>query len=407
MKLITSCTLLCFLIILLLALPAASQAQATATPTPFPTANATQLAEIETQQTFPLLNPSTVAPCGLPVRSSGFSSGGSRTFTMTADCVISANQIHTGNFGTTAFMMFTGGGPYTINGNGYSIIGPPNARLFAIANNVTLNLNNVTIRGAGGTGIPVAEVATRGTFTAVDITFQSNLALSAVAVTLGSVDFRNAKFQGNRFQQAAISSVNQLNRVFINQAEFVNNVITEAENVLSIQAGDLILEGRVAYRANTDLSGRRANLIFTSDIVNPVTTNAAIIEIRIPKKKDEEVPTATPTPRPLAVTCPALSQATGIAVSATYGLTSGIQCQQLNGAGIGVQSIIDAGFIDAVDIWGYVDQGVEVCFPQAGRILFLDARMMPRAIVPLESTVVNGMTCASISSPGSLVLMPN
>ena len=403
MKIATPATLLCFLIILLLAVPAASQAQATATP--FPTANATQLAELETRQVFPLINPSAVLPCGLPVRSSGFSSGGSRTFTMTADCVISANQIHTGNFGTTAFMMFTGGGPYTINGNGYSIIGPPNTRLFAIANNVTLNLNNVTIRGAGGTGIPVAEVA-QGTLQAMDITFQSNRALSAVAVTLGGVDFRNAKFRDNRFQQAAVTSVNQLNRVFINRAEFVNNVITEAENVLSIQAGDLILEGRIAYRANTDLGGRRANLIAASDIVNYLSTNAEIIEIRLPKKK-EEVSTATPTPRPLAVTCPALSQATGIAVSATYGLTSGIQCQQLNGAGIGIQSIIDAGFIDAVDIWGYVDQGVEVCFPQAGRILFLDARTMPRAITPLESTVVNGMTCAPISSPGSLILMPN
>ena len=402
MKFTTLCALLCCL---LLAVPAASQAQATATPTPWPTAMPATLTAVATQQNLPLLNPNDVAPCGLPVRSSNFYSG-SRTFTMTADCVISASQIHSGNVGATAFMMFTGGGPYTINGNGYSIIGPPNTRVFSIANNVTLNLNNVTIRDAGGTNIPVIELNTGGTLTAMDITFQSNRALSAVAVTLGSVDFRNVKFRDNRFQQAAISSVNQLNRVFINQAEFVNNVITEAENVLSIQAGDLILEGRVAYRANRDLSGRRANLIAVSDIVNYLSTNAEIIEIRLPKR-EEKVPTATPTPRPLAVTCPALSQATGIAVSATYGLTSGIQCQRLNGAGIGIQSIIDAGFIDAVDIWGYVDQGVEVCFPQAGRILFLDARTMPRAITPLESTVVNGMTCAPISSPGSLILMPN
>ena len=107
------------------------------------------------------------------------------------------------------------------------------------------------------------------------------------------------------------------------------------------------------------------------------------------------------------MTCPTFSQATGIAVHATYGLDSGIQCQRLDGGGIGIQSIIDAGFIDAVDIWGYVVQGVEVCFPQAGRLLFLDASLMPRVAAPLESTVVNGMTCASISSPGSLVLMPN
>ena len=57
-------------------------------------------------------------------------------------------------------------------------------------------------------------------------------------------------------------------------------------------------------------------------------------------------------------------------------------------------------------VWGYVEQGVEVCFPQAGRIIFLDARTIPRAMSPLESYRVNGMTCVWIESPGSLILMP-
>ncbi len=423
MKFITP-TLLCFL---LLALPAASLAQSTATP--WPTANPTQIAEVEARQIFPLQNPTEVAPCGLPVRSASLSAG-SFTWTMTGDCVIRDSAIHSDTrFSQPAFMTFTGGTTFTINGNGHSIIGPSIASVFHVANGVTLNLNNVNIRdarsfalvdgatsslvmnrgsitGTGAANAPVAEVRNGGTFTATDVTFQNNRALSGVAATHGSVDFRNVRFRDNRFQQAVISSVNIANRVFINEAEFVNNAITEGEDVISIQAGDLILEGRIAYRANrSSVSGGQANLSYVGDIGAILSTNAEIIEIRI--KKKEEAPTATPTPRPLAVTCPALSQATGIAVSATYGLTSGIQCQRLNGAGIGVQSIIDAGFIDAVDIWGYVVQGVEVCFPQAGRILFLDARTIPRAIVPLESNVVNGMTCASISSPGSLVLMPN
>ena len=125
-----------------------------------------------------------------------------------------------------------------------------------------------------------------------------------------------------------------------------------------------------------------------------------------PKRKQEKLPTATATPRPLATTCIDLNQATGIAVHATYGLGSGVQCQRLDGGGIGVQAIVDAGFIDAVDVWGYVEQGVEVCFPQAGELLFLDARMMPRAITPLASTIVNGMTCGAVETPGSIVLVP-
>ena len=92
---------------------------------------------------------------------------------------------------------------------------------------------------------------------------------------------------------------------------------------------------------------------------------------------------------------------------ATYGLDSGVHFRQLDGAGIGIQSIIDAGYLAALDVYGYVEQGVEVCFPQIGRVIFLDARTMPRAITPLEANYRDNMTCVSISSPGSLVLLPN
>ncbi len=126
------------------------------------------------------------------------------------------------------------------------------------------------------------------------------------------------------------------------------------------------------------------------------------------KKAAAPDPTATGTPRPAyGASYVALQTATGMTFEATYGLDSGVHFRQLDGAGIGIQSIIDAGYLAALDVYGYVEQGVEVCFPQLGRVIFLDARTMPRAIVPLESTVRNGMTCVSISSPGSLVLLPN
>ena len=118
------------------------------------------------------------------------------------------------------------------------------------------------------------------------------------------------------------------------------------------------------------------------------------------------MPTSTPRPQ-IAATHVALQAATGATFGATFGLDSGVHFRQLDGAGIGVQSIIDAGYLEAFDVWGYVEQGVEVCFSQVGRVIFLDARTSPRAIVPLTSTVVNGQTCVSINSPGSLVLLPN
>ena len=126
------------------------------------------------------------------------------------------------------------------------------------------------------------------------------------------------------------------------------------------------------------------------------------------KRPEKPRPTPTATPRPAyGASYIALQTETGMTFEATYGLDSGVHFRQLDGAGIGIQSIIDAGYLEAFDVYGYVEQGVEVCFPQMGRVIFLDARTMPRAIVPLDSTVVNGQTCVSINSPGSLVLLPN
>ncbi len=126
------------------------------------------------------------------------------------------------------------------------------------------------------------------------------------------------------------------------------------------------------------------------------------------KKKDPPRPTPTATPRPrYAASYTALQTDTGMTFEATYGLESGVHFRQLDGGGIGVQSIIDAGPLAALDVYGYVEQGVEICFPQIGRVIFLDARTMPRAITTLPATVKNGMTCVYLDSPGSLVLLPN
>ena len=127
------------------------------------------------------------------------------------------------------------------------------------------------------------------------------------------------------------------------------------------------------------------------------------------KKKDPPPrPTPTATPRPAyAASYTALQTETGMTFEAAYGLESGVHFRQLDGAGIGIQSIIDAGPLAALDVYGYVEQGVEVCFPQIGRVIFLDARTMPRAITALEATIKDGMTCVFLNSPGSLVLLPN
>ena len=111
--------------------------------------------------------------------------------------------------------------------------------------------------------------------------------------------------------------------------------------------------------------------------------------------------TAPPQPN----TCAALPGGTA-AVSATTGLDSGVQCQQVDAGGIGIPAVIEAGFIDAVDVWGYVEQGVEICFPQLGSITFLDAAAIPRAVTSLPAWRAGNMTCVSLDRPGTVVLAP-
>ena len=340
---------------------------------------------------------------------------------MTGDCVIRDSQIHSETrFGQTAFMTFSGGGPYTINGNGYSITGPSNAALFHVSNGVTLNLNNVNIRSAGSDQHPVIHVIPGGgesRLNAENVGFYNNRALAVIIAegiqTLSThVSLTNARFSGNRVEQGVVRSAGDPrnptpNTITINGAEFQDNRI-EGDDVLSIQSGDLTLSGRIAFHVNPSASLGRANpyTVYTGDLTD---TDAVILIIRPKKKKEEEVrPTLTPTPRPAyGASYTALQTATGMTFEATYGLDSGVHFRQLDGAGIGVQSIIDAGYLAALDVYGYVEQGVEVCFPQVGRVLFLDARTMPRAITTLPATVRDGMTCVYLNSPGSLVLLPN
>ena len=337
------------------------------------------------------------APCGLPASWSEFDSS-TVTFNMTADCVFSNGNVNNNNI----FLNFFGG-EYTINGNGYSIIGPTNARTLAVhqftATPAILHLNNITFRQSGfanGSSIHVYG----GTLNGRNLIFRDgagNLVLDAIQggeAYLENVQFLNNRGTGTRPRVGGVAA-NSL--ISITNSVFRGNTNYEAL-AYTIGAGTLRLQGSRTLAGNSYTHPAPFQLVGdggTLDIIAPPK-----------RKKADPSPTPTSTPRPLAVTCPDVSAASGIAVHATFGLASGVQCQRLDGGGIGIQSIIDAGFIDAVDIWGYVDQGVEVCFPQIGRVLFLDARTMPRAIAPLEASIVNGMTCVAIDSPGSLVLLP-
>ena len=90
---------------------------------------------------------------------------------------------------------------------------------------------------------------------------------------------------------------------------------------------------------------------------------------------------------------------------ADKGMDSGIQFQRVREPGIGQPAIIRLGWLDAVDVWGDVGGGYKVCFPQAGRIIFLDAAYMPRAPRELPFETDDGYTCVALDLAGTIVLV--
>ncbi len=109
-----------------------------------------------------------------------------------------------------------------------------------------------------------------------------------------------------------------------------------------------------------------------------------------------------PQPPP-ARTCETLPG--NITVMAALGSHSGVQCTDVGAAGVGIQSIVDMGIIDAVDVWAYVEQGVEICFGREGRIIFLDAATSPRSQAQVDSYRLGHQTCAYLQRAGTVVLV--
>ena len=121
------------------------------------------------------------------------------------------------------------------------------------------------------------------------------------------------------------------------------------------------------------------------------------------KQEDESASPSASVLRPAFSTC-LTSLPNSIMVNGVSGPHT--NCTHLDAAGIGKQSIIESGFIDAVDVWGYLAGGVEVCFRASGSLIFLDAAHAPRSIAPIEAYSRAGMTCGFVERPGSLVLVP-
>ena len=371
-----------------------------------------------------MTNPTVMGDCGLPETWARFDADATvTTFNMTSDC----NLNSWGTPGTTNSFLRFAGQTYTINGNGYRIIGPPvGIKMFIVAG-ATLYLNNVIMEASNTP--QTTSMFVRGILHARNVIFRNNRLIGALVQVShggGQSTFENVEFVDNTRTRTLDGSIVRANNagssIVITNSIFRRNAART--NVLEAREGGAIrFEGCLTFDSNINLDSGTPTPIpnyettsggtVTDNSVGPCPEAGFSYWLSLTpqpkrKKKEEARPTLTPTPRPAyAASYTALQTATGMTFEATYGLESGVHFRQLDGAGIGVQSIIDAGYLAALDVYGYVEQGVEVCFPQIGRVIFLDARTMPRAIMPLDANYRDNMTCVSISSPGSLVLLPN
>ena len=92
---------------------------------------------------------------------------------------------------------------------------------------------------------------------------------------------------------------------------------------------------------------------------------------------------------------------------AANNLTESTQCQRLDAMQIANPDIKEGDFVDAVDVWSWVQPNTEICFEAlGGSVKFIDTAAMPRTTRETEAYSKDGMTCAKIDGPGILVLLP-
>ncbi len=172
----------------------------------------------------------------------------------------------------------------------------------------------------------------------------------------------------------------------------------------------------ICLAGNTEytLQIRSKNSMYTSHAVrltlttlaDPPGTNrsAACDPYPRPRKKSKQEPTATPTftpsPKPTVQTLKQLPAAIQV-----NNWLDGAQGRRVGSDAISRADLIAQGVVDAVDVYGYVTPGVEVCFKRPGRVVFLDAAYAPRRLSDLPSYQRAGMTCAIIDRPGTVVLL--
>ncbi len=438
----------------LLSMESASLAQAPATATPTPGPTPTPLPRLQ--------NPTATLDCGMPVHgwwnqdfyTDNPSLSKPYTWTLTSDCLLpkiadDSAWLHYANHGGDV-----ADATFIINGDGYTIYGPDDDTTFIFAENDSkVVLKNVTIKDADydhrcyqytSSDFPNYPAGV-GWWWCDALIYVTDSELDAQGVTItnsrggppfefvdgSKASFKNLILLGNTFistypgYAGVVTARGAATEITIDGAEICGN---QARHLVSVSQGKATLNGNwIAYGTGANTYMYANKNVDPSDDVSRDTDfqfKSSGATIKLPGSRvfcplaaeleeDEEERDENGgnnhngfMERVEVFTCEKLVATNpDILVYATYGLRSGVACQQVAGAGIGIEAVLNLGVIDAVDVWAYVSQGVEVCFQHYGRMLFLDADTAPRTARWIAHAYANGWTCSHISGHGTLVLV--
>lgn len=385
-------------------------------------------------QTERIENPTTTLPCGLPAYCFVNDRSTVKSWSLVSNCDLSDTPSGVYHFHITSLSetdTFTETSTYTIEGNGYTISGLENAAFLFMENKARLYLNNVTIRENGefcvsGLCAAAVTITKHARVEGRNVIIQNSSHSGAIDIWGGNASFENLHVLNNHQTNTgwnALVNVSvfdpQNNNIGANlrikNVRFCDN--TGARRIFLLGSATLTLEGTVAVVNNTyvddmDETQDMPLVAKTADATSNIEGATVVSSCTLPqrktakKKEVKATPIPAPTKIPVATCRKLLENNEEILIFATYGLNSGVQCQEIEGAGIGIKSVLELGVIRAIDVWGYVEQGVEVCFSQSGAIVFLDANTAPRAVEFRTAYFANGgMTCTWLDSHGSVVLL--
>ena len=80
-----------------------------------------------------------------------------------------------------------------------------------------------------------------------------------------------------------------------------------------------------------------------------------------------------------------------------------VRCEVVEISEIDKHPSMNAGIEVAVEVWGRVDEGVEVCFSGGGSLVFMDTNLSPPPVTRLSLYTSGDLTCGRISRSGTVV----